>query len=182
LRHEFEIEIQWIAFPLHPETPPQGRTLEDLFAGRKIDIPQMLAHLQQVARELGLPFGDRKMTFNSRLAQELGKWAEQLEKGDAFHNAVFRAYFADGLNIANVDILADIADSVGLDARDARDTIAGRTFKDAVDKDWSRAYESRVTAVPTFLMNGQTLVGAQRSNVLANFVQENHVKRQPSNH
>jgi predicted DsbA family dithiol-disulfide isomerase len=182
LRHEFEIEIQWIAFPLHPETPPQGRTLEDLFAGRKIDIPQMLAHLQQVARELGLPFGDRKMTFNSRLAQELGKWAEQLEKGDAFHNAVFRAYFADGLNIANVDILADIAGSVGLDAREARDTIADRKFKDAVDKDWSRAYESRVTAVPTFLMNGQTLVGAQRSNVLANFVQENHVKRQPSNH
>jgi predicted DsbA family dithiol-disulfide isomerase len=179
LRREFEIEIQWIAFPLHPETPPQGRTLEDLFAGRKIDIPQMLAHLQQVARELGLPFGDRKMTFNSRLAQELGKWAEQLEKGDAFHNAVFRAYFADGLNIANVDILADIAGSVGLDAREARDTIADRKFKDAVDKDWSRAYESRVTAVPTFLMNGQTLVGAQRFNVLANFVQENHVKRRP---
>jgi predicted DsbA family dithiol-disulfide isomerase len=179
LRREFEIEIQWIAFPLHPETPPQGRALEDLFAGRKIDIPQMLAHLQQVARELGLPFGDRKMTFNSRLAQELGKWAQELEKGDAFHSAVFRAYFADGLNIANVDILADIAGSVGLDAREARDTIAGRKFKDAVDKDWSRAYESRVTAVPTFLMNGQTLVGAQRSNVLANFVLQNHVKRRP---
>jgi predicted DsbA family dithiol-disulfide isomerase len=179
LRREFEIEIQWIAFPLHPETPPQGRTLEDLFAGRKIDIPQMLAHIQRVARELGLPFGDRKMTFNSRLAQELGKWAEQLQKGDAFHNAVFRAYFADGLNIANVDILADIAGSVGLDAGAARDSIAGRKFKDAVDKDWSRAYESRVTAVPTFLMNGQTLVGAQRFNVLADFVQENDVKRRP---
>jgi predicted DsbA family dithiol-disulfide isomerase len=179
LRREFEIEIQWIAFPLHPETPPQGRTLEDLFAGRKIDIPQMLAHIQRVARELGLPFGDRKMTFNSRLAQELGKWAEQLQKGDAFHNAVFRAYFADGLNIANVDILADIAGSVGLDAGAARDSIAGRKFKDAVDKDWSRAYESRVTAVPTFLMNGQTLVGAQKFSILADFMQENHVKRRP---
>lgn len=142
----------------------------------------MLEHIQRVARELGLPFGHRKMTFNSRLAQELGKWAEQMEKGDAFHDAVFKAYFADGLNIADVNILTDIASSVGLDAGAARDTIAGRTFKEAVDKDWSRAYESGVTAVPTFFMNGQTLVGAQRFNVLANFVQENHANRRPPDH
>jgi predicted DsbA family dithiol-disulfide isomerase len=182
LRSEFEVRIQWIAFPLHPDTPPEGRTLRDLFTGRNIDISQMLAHIQQAARELGLPFGDREMTFNSRLAQELGKWAEQMEKGDVFHDAVFRAYFADGLNIANVDILADIASSVGLDARAARDTIAGRTFKEAVDKDWSRSYQSGVTAVPTFSMNGQMLVGAQRFNVLSNFVKQNNVNRRPSNH
>jgi predicted DsbA family dithiol-disulfide isomerase len=182
LRIEFEIEIQWIAFPLHPDTPPQGRTLQDLFAGRNIDIAQMLAHIQQVSRELGLPFGNREMTFNSRLAQELGKWAEDMEKGDAFHDAVFRAYFAEGLNIADVDILADIAGSVGLDAGAARDTIAGRTYKEAVDKDWSRAYESRVTAVPTFLMNGQMLVGAQRFSALADFVLQNNVDRRSSNH
>ncbi|NIP49262.1 MAG: dithiol-disulfide isomerase, partial [Gammaproteobacteria bacterium] len=53
------------------------------------------------------------MTYNSRLAQELGKWAEQMEKGDAFHDAVFKAYFADGLNIADANILADIANSIG---------------------------------------------------------------------
>jgi predicted DsbA family dithiol-disulfide isomerase len=139
----------------------------------------MLAHLKQVARELGLPFGDRKMTFNSRLAQELGKWAEQMGKGDAFHDAVFRAYFADGLNIADVKILADIASSVGLDAGEAHDIIAARTFKDAVDTDWDYAYESRVTAVPTFLMNGQMLVGAQRFNALADFVRENHGDPRP---
>ena len=69
----------------------------------------MLDHMKQVAKEQGLPFGDRKMTFNSRLAQELGKWAEQMEKGDAFHDAVFRAYFADGRNIADANVLADIA-------------------------------------------------------------------------
>ena len=179
MRSEFEIGIQWIAFPLHPETPPQGRTLEDLFAGRNYDIPQMLTRLKQVARDLELPFGDRKMTFNSRLAQELGKWAEQLGKGDAFHDAVFRAYFAVGRNIADVNILADITTSVGLDAKEAHDVIAARTFKEAVDTDWTRAYESRVTAVPTFVMNGQALVGAQTFNALANFVLENKVKRRP---
>jgi predicted DsbA family dithiol-disulfide isomerase len=135
--------------------------------------------MKQVARDLGLPFGDREMTYNSRLAQELGKWAEQKRKGDAFHDAVFKAYFADGLNIADADILADIAKSVGLDAREAHNMIAGRIFKEAVDTDWARAYESGVTAVPTFLMNGQTLVGAQRFNALANFVRQNNVNFRP---
>ena len=142
----------------------------------------MLAHLKQVARDLELPFGDRKMTYNSRLAQELGKWAEQMGKGDAYHDAVFRAYFADGRNIADVNILADVATSVGLDAREANTVLTARTFKEAVDTDWTRAYESRVTAVPTFLINGQTLAGAQPFNVLANFILQNNVIRRPSNH
>lgn len=156
--------------------------MQDLFAGRNIDIPQMLARLKQVARDLELPFGDRKMTYNSRLAQELGKWAEQAGRGDAFHDAVFRAYFADGRNIADVNILTDVATSVGLDAKEANAMLADRTFKTAVEADWARAYESRVTAVPTFLMNGQTLVGAQPFNALANFVLQNNVIRRPSNH
>ena len=122
-----------------------------------------------------MPFGDRKMTFNSRLAQELGKWAEQMGKGQAFHDAVFRAYFADGRNIAQTNILVDIAASVGLDTAEAQDVIAARTFKEAVDIDWTRAYESGVTAVPTFLMNGQTLVGAQRFKALADFMLQNNV-------
>ena len=39
---------------------------------RNFDIDQMMTHLKQVSSGLGLPFGDRKMTYNSRLAQELG--------------------------------------------------------------------------------------------------------------
>ena len=115
------------------------------------------------------------MTFNSRLAQELGKWAEQMGSGQAFHDAVFRAYFAGGRNIAQINILADIAASVGLDAKEAQDVIAARTFKEAVDTDWIRSYESGATAVPTFLMNGQTLVGAQRFKALADFMLQNNV-------
>jgi predicted DsbA family dithiol-disulfide isomerase len=142
----------------------------------------MLAHLKQVARDLELPFGDRKMTFNSRLAQELGKWAEHKGSGDAFHEAVFRAYFADGRNIADVNILVDIATAVGLDAREAHDVLAARTYKKDVDTDWARAYESRVSAVPTFIIHGQALVGAQPFNALENLMLQNNVNRRPSNH
>jgi predicted DsbA family dithiol-disulfide isomerase len=119
------------------------------------------------------------MTFNSRLAQELGKWAEQMGRGQAFHDAVFKAYFSDGCNIAEINILVDIATSVGLDATEAHDVIADRTLKEAIDTDWARAYEFRVTAVPTFLMNGHALVGAQTFNALADFMRQNNVNHRP---
>lgn len=172
MQREFQIGVQWLAFPLHPETPPEGRSLKDLFAGRNIDIPQMLSHLEQVAHRLALPFGARRMTYNSRRAQELGKWAEQMGKGDAFHDAVFRAYFAQGYNIFDMDTLADIVDSIGLDRKAIRDVIDSGAFKAAVDRDWARAYQSGITAVPTFIIGGQTLVGAQPYDVLEKIVRQ----------
>ena len=163
--------MHWTAFPLHPETPPDGQSLEDLFAGRPINIPEMLAHLRNTAHQLGLPFGDRHMTYNSRRAQELGKWAENGGRGDAFHNAVFKAYFANGLNIATDTVLMDIAQSVGLDSQEARTVIEQGQYRDAVDRDWQRSRNMGITAVPTFVMNQQRLVGAQTHQDLTRFIQ-----------
>ena len=155
-------------------------TLEDLFAGRGLDIPQMMAHLKAVAQKEGLPLNIRTMTFNTRLAQELGKWAEKHGKGDEFHNAVFRAYFVQGKNIGDVDELVSLSESVGLSGKESRNVLEKRTFKEAVDLDWSRAYEMGITAVPTFVMNGQVMAGAQPYEVLERFVKINNVRKRDS--
>ncbi|MBW1842016.1 MAG: DsbA family protein [Deltaproteobacteria bacterium] len=177
LQKAFEINVQWTAFPLHPDTPAEGRTLEDLFAGRGVDVDQMMAHLKQAATELGLLFGDRKMTYNSRLAQEMGKWAESNGKGDEFHDAVFRAYFADGRNIATATELEAVAVSVGLNGKDARKIIQERPYKDAVDLDWKRSHELNIRAVPTFVLNDDVLVGAQKYEALEMMLLSNDAKR-----
>ena len=165
-----DINIRWLAFPLHPETPEEGRTLEELFAGRSYNIPEALAHMQTVADAEGLPFGARTKTYNSRLAQELAKWAEDQGQGDAFHQAAFRAYFADGKNIARMKNLLDIVSSVSLDPDEARKSIEKRTYKEAVDADWQRAHQLGITAVPTFLYGAGRLVGAQPYEALKQFV------------
>jgi predicted DsbA family dithiol-disulfide isomerase len=175
LKRRYEIDVRWRAFPLHPETPEEGLTLEELFAGRDISVPAVLRHLRKVAGELGLPWGDRVKTFNSRRAQELGKWAEEMEKGDQFHDAVFRAYFVEGKNIAKTEVLIDLAGSVGLAEHEADDVLHSRRFKAPVDEDWRLSREWGVTAVPTFLLNGERLVGAQPDGVLEEFVRKRHV-------
>jgi len=181
LKKNYNVEIQWKAFPLHPETPEEGRTLEELFAGRNIDIAQAMARLKSVADELGLPLGQRKKTYNSRLAQELGKWAESEGKGDEFHDAVFRAYFVDAKNIGKVDVLAGLAKSVSLTEKEARKALQTRAFKEAVDVDWARSRELGITAVPTFVIDHHAVVGAQPYEVLEQFLKNNGVKKRSKN-
>ncbi len=137
-----------------------------------------MMQLIRTARELGLPFGHRVKTFNSRLAQELGKFAEQENKGAEFHNAVFRAYFADGLNIGLPSTLANIGAQVGLASEPVRDVLEKRLFEEAVDRDWTRSYQMGVTAVPTFMMDGMSLTGAQTYEKLAQMMDAHGVKRQ----
>ena len=177
LRSNFDIEIQWKAFPLHPETPEDGMTLEQLFAGRNYDIEKSRQRLKQVADELGLPLGERKMTYNSRLAQELAKWAESLGKGDPFHDAVFRAYFVDGRNIGKAEELVSLAKSIGLPEKKARSVLESRTYREAVDADWSRSRQLGITGVPTFMMGRQGLVGFQPYDALEQFLKTCGVKR-----
>ena len=177
MRKNYEIGIQWRAFPLHPEIPEEGLTLEELFAGRSVDMDAMRLRLKKVAEELGLPLGNRKMTFNSRLAQELAKWAETQGNGDEFHEAVFRAYFVEGRNIGKVDELADLAKSVGLAEQEAKKVLQLRTFRKAVDSDWSQARAMGISAVPTFVLNNGTVVGAQPYEVLEQFLKNNEVKK-----
>ena len=136
-----------------------------------------MEQLIRTAKELGLPFGKREKTFNSRLAQELGKFAEQQQRGDDFHNAVFRAYFADGLNIGLPATLAELGSSIGLNTAAVEEVLEKRLFKDAVDKDWTRSHQMGVTAVPTFMMNGMSLVGAQPYEKLAQMVENHGVKK-----
>jgi predicted DsbA family dithiol-disulfide isomerase len=162
--------MQWVAFPLHPETPDQGQTLERMLAGRGIDIAQMLAHLKRTADGLGLPFGPRNMTFNSRKAQEIGKWADSEGRGDAFHKGVFHAYFVHGLNISQLDVLTELAVDAGLEGNAVEAVLQERRYAEAVDADWLRSRRLRITAVPTFLFNGQRLVGAQSYESLRNLI------------
>jgi predicted DsbA family dithiol-disulfide isomerase len=171
LERNYSIDVRLAFFPLHPDTPPEGLLLERLFAGRNLDIAAMHARMKTLMDAEGLPYGVRTHTYNSRLAQELGKWGESLGS-EAIHDALYRAYFADGRDISKVDVLTDVARSVGLPENDAKEVLGNRIFKDAVDADWAKARAYGITGVPTFVAGGQAVVGAQPYEVLERFVKQ----------
>ena len=136
-----------------------------------------MQRLKNKAAELGLPFGERRNTYNSRLAQELGSWAESKNRGDAFHMAAFKTYFVEGKNLAKFPVLLDLAASVGLPREEAEAVLSTRAFKDPVDEDWAISRARGITAVPTFVINHDKLVGAQPYEALEEFMAVNGVSR-----
>jgi predicted DsbA family dithiol-disulfide isomerase len=166
LRTTYNLNIEWVHFPLHPETPPEGKSLEDLFRGRNVDRKAMHAQMKARMDAEGLPYGERTHTYNSRLAQELGKWADTQPGGEAFHDAMFRAYFVEARDISQPAVLLEIAAQVGLPIEAAREVIEKRTFKEAVDRDWELSRRYGITGVPTFVMGDRGVVGAQPYEVL----------------
>lgn len=170
LRCEWDIDIRFAHFPLHPNTPPEGLTLEQLFAGRGIDIPAAQARMRGLMASEGLPYGARTMTFNSRLAQELASYAETQPGGWKIHDRLFQAYFVDGLNLADIDNLLTIAVSAGLDLRDCQNVLISRTFGDAVDADGQRSRQLGLSGVPAFVIGNSIVSGAQPYEVLQRLV------------
>lgn len=166
------MRIKWVHFPLHPETPQEGRSLEEMFAGRGYDIPRMQAQMRARMAAEGLPYGERTMTFNSRLAQELACWADSQPGGEAIHDALFRAYFVDARNIGDPEVLVQIAASLGLPADQARAVIEKRSCKAAVDSDWERSRQYGITGVPTFVIGNNGVVGAQPYEMLEQLVRD----------
>ena len=181
LQHEFGIDIRWTAFPLYPEIPAKGVTFDALFKDKDGDISRMMIILKRIANRLGLPLGEPKITYNSRLAQELGKWSESKGKGHEFHKAVFYAYFVKEQPIDEIQVLIKLAESVSLNGKDAQKIIQDRTFRAAVDLDWKRSYELNITEVPTFILNHQVLVGAQPYETLRNLLLLHTVETRNSN-
>ena len=170
LKKEHGVKVEWVHFPLHPETPAEGLALADLFAGRGLDIKAMHAQMKARMDAEGLPYGERTHTYNSRLAQELGKWADTQPGGEAFHDAMFRAYFVEARDISQPAVLLEIAQSVGLPIDAAREVLEKRTYKAAVDADWKLSHQYGITGVPTFVVGRRGVVGAQPYEALEQLV------------
>ena len=136
------------------------------YKARGIDPEDAYQRMKGLMDAEGLPYGKRTHSYNSRLAQELGKWADTQPGGEAIHDALYRAYFVDARNIGDPEILVEIAQAAGLSGDEARAVLNERRFKDAVDADWAKSHAYGVTGVPTFVAARYGVVGAQPYEVL----------------
>ena len=177
LAQTYDVDIRYVHFPLHPETPSEGRALQDLFGTGPEDIAAKNTRMAALMAAEGLPYSQRSHTYNSRLAQELGTWAETQPGGSAFHDAIYKAYFVDRRNVGDIDVLVEVAGSVGLDTDEARAVLSERRFKDAVDADWAKSGQYGVTGVPTFVAGRTGVVGAQPYETLERLMEEAGARR-----
>lgn len=160
--------VEYIFFPLHPDTPAGGLSLEELFAGRHIDINKTQREIRSIAEKAGLPYGERTQTFNSFNAQVIGKQMIEVGKFTQYKDAVFRAYFGNGENIGDIQVLQRITDSIEDGRWDVEKVVNDPDYCQQVHDDWLLTREMGITGVPAYCYNNRYCVGAQSStNLLA---------------
>lgn len=170
--------ITWHPFMLNPDMPPEGidrrEYLEAKFGG-KADAARIYGHIDNVARESGLELnlGGITRTPNTRDAHRLILWAEIEGAQQAVVDALFQAYFFDGRDIGDRDVLADIADGAGLDAAVVRRLLdSDSDLREIVERD-AAARAMGLTSVPSFIVAGQHAVpGAQPTDLWLQVIDE----------
>ena len=170
IKKNFDVNVKLVHFPLHPETPKEGRTLLELFRTSSDDIKEKNIRMKGLMNEENLPYSDRTHTYNSRLAQEIGAWAETVQNNTSIHDNFFEAYFVNGLNVGLEEVILDVVSKSNLDVDEAKSVLKNRTFKSYIDEDWDKSRKYGVTGVPTFVYSGQSLVGAQPYENLEQFL------------
>lgn len=177
LKREYDVVTRHRAFPLHPDIPEGGMPIEELFGSNLPVMNDKMQKLGQIAASLGLPLARRATISNSRLSQELAKWAEARGKLEECQDAIFEAYFSKGQNIADKAILSEIAERCGLSKIEALEIFETGAFSEAVDMDWNQSEALGIMVAPTYIMNGTKLMGSQTYEKLEALMVTNNIPK-----
>lgn len=167
-RFPHETVTRYHAFQLMPELPSdKPQNVLDILEREKgfprAQAEAMNAQVAERGKSLGLDYRfDTALAVNTRDAHRLSHFAAAHGSQTALVHRLFKAFFTDGLNVADHDVLADLAAESGLDRAAALSALKNGDYDDAVDADIRQARELRVTGVPFFVIDGKYGVsGAQ---------------------
>lgn len=175
IRKEYDVDIIWRAFPLHPDLPDEGMPIEELFGFNIPLMTEKMQKLEQMAAAHGLPLAERKTISDTRKAQELAKWVETQEYLTEYHQHMARAYFADARDISDIDVLADIIGQCGLSPEDARRIIRTGEYGKAVDDNWELSERLGIMTAPTYILGVSRLAGSHSYKSLKDLMDINRV-------
>jgi predicted DsbA family dithiol-disulfide isomerase len=159
LGKELSLRPIWQGFEIHPETPPEGVPLSS-FAPAMISSLQ--TRIQALAEEIGLEMEMPTKLPNSRLALLGAEFAREEGKLEAYHEAVFAAYFQNDRDIGDMNVLADIAAEIGLDPGSLKSALESEKHFPALRDSVRQAHSLGLSGVPSYLFdNGCIVIGAQ---------------------
>ncbi len=165
VREEYgdRVEVDWRAYELRPDPvptlDPDGEYLHRVWN----------ASVYPMARSMGMTLRLPPVQPRSRKALEAAEFARDNGRYDTMHTALFKAFFEDGRDLANPEVLLDVAASVGLEREDLRTALEENRYTEKVLSDEKLAARLGVGSVPTMLVapadalleNAEAITGAQ---------------------
>ena len=150
----------WLPFDLHPEYPPEGLPRERLLARYG---PAMTERVGSFFASRGLDYNPNPdVVPNSMRALQLTELARDLGRHAEVHDRLMDAYWSEGQDIGNVDVLRRLATELALRADDVEEVLSGERYRDRIEGSTAQAASIGANAVPAFLLDRRLLVlGAQ---------------------
>lgn len=154
-----KIEVEWKSFQLDPTVPEVAtESQEDYLVKRKgmsrEQVKGMLANVTEMARQAGLEYHlDKSVMVNSQKAHQLIQFAKTKGLGDEMEEVLFRSFFTDGKNVADLESLKELGKEAGLDEKELESAFTDDQFKYKMNQDIQEARSIGVTGVPFFVFD-----------------------------
>ncbi len=162
LRQEYNLKINWCGLEIHPQTPTSGMPIEKLgYAPQRWS--QMMQALTQMAQEEHIEMGAHRFTTNSRSALLLSEAAKQFgqETFYALHERLFHAYFTEGRNIGDTEVLTMLAQECGIPPATVAAAWEDSVYSERLTRNLRFAQELGIAGTPAYVFGEKVLVGAQ---------------------
>jgi predicted DsbA family dithiol-disulfide isomerase len=164
LKDEVQVEIHFQPFELNPQMVAEGEDIAE-HLGRKYGLnATQLAQNQEALRQRGAAVGftfanqDKRRIYNTFDAHRLLHWAESQGRQHELKRALLIAYFTDGQDVSDHEVLARVAASVGLDEAEARAVLADGRYAEEVRGDEQFFLRAGIHSVPAIVINRQHLI------------------------
>jgi predicted DsbA family dithiol-disulfide isomerase len=172
LKPEFDLELEWKGFQIHPEWPVEGMQASEYRRGMDPATRKMMwSRIEGLGLTVGLEMKAPTLLANSRLALQAAEFANEHGHGEAFEERTFRAYFSDNLNIGSQGVLGELASEVGLDRHELDLALESNHYSTRLKENSLLAQQRSVDGVPTFFVGEYPLVGAQSEDVMRKILQ-----------
>jgi len=167
--HKDEVEVIYKAYQLNPNAPKvmKAGVAESFAKGHRVSVEaakQKFEMFVNAAKQVGLTYDyvNIKLT-NTFDSHRLAKWANQFGLEPALTSRLMKAYFTEGLNLANHTTLLELAEEVGLDVKKAKKVLSSSEYKDKVNAEILEGRQVGVQGVPFFVLNRKYAIsGAQQ--------------------
>lgn len=184
--HKDDVQLVWHSFQLDPTIQAQkGKSLYEYLAERKgmslEQSKQMHSQVTQMAADAGLTYNfDKAVIANSFDAHRLIQLAKKHGLGDAAEERLFHAYFTEGKDMSDHEVLAQLGAEIGLDAAEVKEMLATDAYAHAVRADIATAEQLRINGVPFFVLDNKYGVsGAQPVELFSRALQQAWAEHTP---
>jgi len=172
LKPEFDLELEWRGYQIHPEWPAEGISIESVKSPTDMDARQAAwQRISSMAEAENLEIKPPCVFTSSHAALTACEFAREKGRDDEFEALVYQAYFVDGLNIGDTELIVGLGERAGLDAAEVRDAIGSPRYAMKIKNNALVANQRGVNGVPTFFIGGYPLVGAQSTDAMRRIFQ-----------